>query len=173
MGRKLWENIIINPGKIISGWEQSYLAFPKLPAQGKRQFWTVGEAPFGSKHLEGSLSILEIQLTVAWQLRLQKDFPSKQQAEGSSASQAVNNPSLRRARGARGEFLTTPFPKIAQAPRGEAREDMGSAARGEGWWDKAGTEKLCLSFPTGEPGVRMGLQKMSFFSLQISSPTWL
>lgn len=84
---------------------------PKAACPGKMAVLESGEAAFGSKHLEGGPSILEIQLTVAWQLQLQKDFPSKQQAEGSLASQAVNNPSLRRARGARGEFLTTPSPK--------------------------------------------------------------
>lgn len=84
---------------------------PKAACPGKTGIWERGETAFGSKHLEGSPSILEIQLTVAWQLQLQKDFPSKQQAEGSSASQAVNNPRLRRVRGARGEFLTTPSPK--------------------------------------------------------------
>lgn len=77
---------------------------PKAPCPGKMEISESKVAAFGSKHLEGGLSILEIQLTVAWQLRLQKDFPSKQQAEGSLASQAVNNPSLWWARGARGEF---------------------------------------------------------------------
>lgn len=84
---------------------------PKAACPGKMAIWERGEAAFGSKHLEGGLSILEIQLTVAWQLRLQKGFPSKQQAEGSLASQAVNNPRLGWVRGAQGEFLTTPSPK--------------------------------------------------------------
>lgn len=84
---------------------------PKAPCPGKTGISESGAAALGSKHLEGGLSILEIQLTVAWQLQLQKDFPSKQQAEGSLASQAVNNPSLQRVRGARGEFLTPPSPK--------------------------------------------------------------
>lgn len=81
---------------------------PKTLFPGKTAILESGAAAFGSKQLRGGLSILEIQLTVAWQLRLRKDFPSKQQAEGSLASQAVNNPSLQRVRGARGEFLTTP-----------------------------------------------------------------